>query len=367
MPGACPGSHPGVAPAEFARIGPRHENFRLPAPISYSMDPEAVQLTDSQRAALELLAGAQRILLTGHEAPDGDCVGSQAALARVLRSMGKLVWVLNPDPVDDKYAFLSEPCDMRAFRGADLPVHDVVCLLDASELGRTGPLTEPLARARSKKLVIDHHIPPAEPWWDAAFSDVTAAATGLLVWRIAAVLGAELDEVACEGLFTSIVTDTGWFRYANTDAETLAVSSELTARGVEPNVLYNRIFQRRRASYPRHVSALLGRAAYHVDGRLAVVDVPLEGGSRERHEMDDVIDVLSSVDSVEVILLLREAADGTCRLSARSKTSYDVSALAREFGGGGHAKASGARVPGALGEVHTKLVTAATRGLEATA
>lgn len=330
----------------------------------YPMTLDMLQLTDEQAAALELLGSSRRVLLAGHEAPDGDCIGAQTALSRMLRSMGKDVWILNADPVEPKYSFLAEHCDFGVYRGGDLPVHDLVCLTDASELSRTGTLAGPLERADSRKLVIDHHIPPAVPWWDGAFADVTASATGLIVWRIAQALGIELDRVACEGVFTSIVTDTGWFRYANTDAETLQVTSQLVAGGVSPSELFAKILQRRHPGYPAYVGRVLERVAYHADGRVAVVGIPFGDTKTRQHETEDILDVLSSVHAVEVVLLLRETAVGTCKLSARSKSSYNVSELARQFGGGGHARASGARLNGPLGDVQAELVSAAVKGFE---
>ncbi|MFT5050950.1 MAG: phosphoesterase RecJ-like protein [Chlamydiales bacterium] len=332
----------------------------------YSMTIDSVQTTDEQSAALELLRGARRVLLTGHEAPDGDCIGAQTAMSRMLRSMGKEVWILNPDPVESKYSYLTEHCDFGVYKGADLPVHDLACLLDGGELERTGRLAAPLARAASKKIVVDHHVTTSAPWADGAFTDVKASATGLLVWRIAEALGVELDQIACEGVFTSIVTDTGWFKYSNTDAETLRVCSQLAERGVSPSELFAKIYQRRGPGYPVHVGRVLEGVVYHAEGRLAVVTVPMDDVSSGQVEMHDILDVLGSVGNVEVVLLLRETGHGQCKLSARSKTAFDVSELARRFGGGGHARASGARLKGTLVEAQADIVGAVLEALEVT-
>ncbi|MEZ6020598.1 MAG: hypothetical protein R3F17_10995 [Planctomycetota bacterium] len=95
-------------------------------------------------------------------------------------------------------------------------------LLDCTnEISRTDAMADRLEAAPSRKLVIDHHILPEEHWWDAAFVDTSASATGLLVYRLAQELDVPLDEAAARlGVFTSIVADTGWFKYSNTDAET---------------------------------------------------------------------------------------------------------------------------------------------------
>ena len=190
--------------------------------------------------------------------------------------------------------------------------------------------------------------------------DVTASATGLLVYRIAQQLGVELDQCGAEGVFTSMVTDTGWFKYSNTDSETLRVAGELLAAGVDSSALYSAIYQRHRSSHPTETSAILASTEYHADGRLAVICAPrLESGAAVAPDSDDALDILRSVGKVEVVLFLRELATGTVKLSARSKTDYDVNALAREFGGGGHRKASGATIEGSLEDVRLRLVEAA--------
>ncbi|MCP3918754.1 MAG: bifunctional oligoribonuclease/PAP phosphatase NrnA [bacterium] len=322
-------------------------------------------LTDAQREALDALRGARRVVLTGHERPDGDCIGAQAALSRVLTALGKHVRILNPDPPEGQFDYLSRECDYGVDDGGALPEHDLVVLLDCSELSRTGALANRFAEADSLKLVVDHHVLPPEAWWDAAFHDVSAAATGLLVYRIAGALGVALDEVAARGVFTSLVTDTGWFKYSNTDAESFRVAGELVESGVHPADLFATIYQRRSEDHPRLVGRVLDRLHYHADGRLALVDLPLAADGRAMDlETDDVLDLLRSVETVEVVLLVREIEKGICKLSARSKTDYNVNELARGFGGGGHVKASGATIRGQREDVCARVVAAGVAGFD---
>ncbi len=323
-------------------------------------------LDAAQERALAVLREGRRFLLVGHVRPDGDCIGAQAALARVLEALGKEVRILNPDPPEPQFDYLARECAYAAYAGGDVPDHDVCVLLDISELDRCGALAEPLRRSASRKVVVDHHIHHGEPWWDEAFIDVTASATGLLVHRIAAALEAPLDDVARAGVFTSLVTDTGWFRYSNTDAETLRVAAELVGAGVEPARLYRAIFQRNDATQPIALGELLARLEYHSRARIAVVSWTLADDARlPLRDSDVVLDVLRSVESVEVVLFLRESQPGTCKLSARSKSEFDVQALCSEFGGGGHARASGATIEAALDVARERVTAAARRRLEA--
>ncbi len=314
----------------------------------------------SQQAALDLIREGRRFVLSGHMRPDGDVLGSQAALASVLRALGKEVWIMNPDPTEPQFDYLAEHNEFGAWRGGALPQHDVSVLLDCSEISRCGDLAPAITAANSKKLVIDHHIHHGEDWWDECYVDVSASATGLLVYRIAKELGVKLDLGGALGVFTSLVTDTGWFKYSNTDAETLRVAGDLLEYGVDPSTLYASIYQRNRSSHPGEISEILGTTEYFADGRLAVICAPREdNGAASAPNSDDALDILRSVSRVEAVLFLRELSNGSVKLSARSKTDFNVNALAALFGGGGHRKASGATIDGGLALVRQQLVDAA--------
>jgi phosphoesterase RecJ-like protein len=248
--------------------------------------------------------------------------------------------------------------------GGAIPPHDLLVLLDGSELSRTGRLADRFEAAPSRKLVIDHHILPPDRWWDACFHDVTASATGVLVARIADALGVKLDEVAAQGVFTSIVTDTGWFKYSNTDAETLSVAGHLVQRGVDIAGQFMDLNQRRPEDHPVELGRLLARTEYFAGGRVALLTLPLGTDGRvPEMDTDDALDVVRSVDGVEVVLFVREIHPGLCKLSARSKTTFDVASLARTFGGGGHRKASGATLEGELADAARRVVQLAVQQL----
>ncbi len=332
---------------------------RAPLLTCMKLSPPTPPTTDQARA-LELVRSGHRFVLVGHVRPDGDCLGAQAALARVLVALGKEVWVINTDPLPPNLDYLSEAVRYRVYTGGELPNHDVSVFLDFCEIDRCGALTAPLRVHPARKLVIDHHIHHGERWWDEAFVDVRAAATGLLVWRMAQQLGIELDAPAAKGVFTSIVTDTGWFKYSNTDAETFRAVSELLATGIDPSALYASIYQRSSRDEPRGIARALERLEYFDNGKLAVIDLPLPAsGDPELSDSDAVLDLLRAVETVEVVLFVRESRDGTCKLSARSKSTRNVNELARRFNGGGHAKASGATLRMPLAQARAALVKAA--------
>lgn len=318
----------------------------------------------AQQRALDVLRAERRFLLAGHVRPDGDCVGGQAALARGLQALGKEVVILNPDHPGRRFDYLYEGAPFQVFGSLPIPEHDVCCLLDINELSRCGALAQHLREASSKKVVIDHHPHEGEPWWDAAYMDPAASATGLLVWRILKQLEVQPDRFVAEAVYTSLVTDTGWFRYSNTDAETMSVAAELLGLGVNPASLFQKIYQRNEQTEPQAMARLLERLEYHTHGRLAVIDQPLTDNETMLKDGDPVLDILRAVETVEVVLYIRELEPGLCKLSARSKTTFDVNQLAREFGGGGHIKASGATIKGRLSKVRDDLVSATIKMME---
>ncbi len=322
--------------------------------------------TTEDQVAIDVLLASERILLTGHVRPDGDCIGAQAALYGVLQALGKQVTILNSHAPESQFDYLSREIPFGADRGDPVPDHDLVILLDCSELSRTQDLEPRLRAAPSKKMVIDHHILPEEPWWDAAFVDTTASATGLLVYRLAQRLGVPLTAQGRLGVFTSIVSDTGWFKYSNTDGETLKVAGELVEGGLAVEQVYSAIYQRKSAQHPTAVSEALRGLEYHASGHLATVSVPLDAQGRAPDlDSEDVLDLVRSVGEVDVVLFLREMQPGICKLSARSKGGFDVNRLARGFGGGGHAKASGASLNMPLSQAREQLVAAAIAQAEA--
>jgi phosphoesterase RecJ-like protein len=314
--------------------------------------------TDEQRRALALLGAARRPLLVGHERPDSDVLGSQAALARGLAALGARPTVLNPDAAPRAFGWIEPPCGFDFHRGRRLPDHDLVVLLDLCELGRTGVLADLLRASPAPRLVIDHHRRPADEevahvHW---FHDESAAATGVLVARALVALGVAIDTAAAQALLVAIVGDTGSFRYDTTNAEALAIAAACVAAGASTEAVQRRFAQDRDPRFPHALAALLARTRYFDGGRVALVDEPHALGLGGLENLSDaVLDVLRSVGAVEIALHLRELADGTCKVSLRAKPPAEVHGLAVRLGGGGHARAAAARMDEPLGAALQRL------------
>lgn len=294
----------------------------------------------------ELLLSRNSFLLTGHENPDGDCVGAQCALYHLLVGLGKQVTILNPDPISRSYDFLLRHTPFHSAReGDEVPGADVVVLLDCSQLSRVGELGRRLAATGATIAVIDHHVGSEHGDGQVGLVDHTAAATGALVRRLYAQLGRPLCAAAAEGVFLSLVADTGWFRYSNTDASVMAMAGEMIDAGVQPAAMYDAIHRRNHPDSARLLADALGTGELRLGGRLAIARLDktiMERAGRIDFDTDQVLDPLRSLQEVEVVALFKERFDGSIKLSMRAKGDVDVQQIAASFGGGGHKKAAGA-------------------------
>lgn len=315
----------------------------------------------------DFLRSHGRVLLTGHENPDGDCLGAETALFHLLRALGKQPVICNPDPLGKSFAFLRRHTPFGHARIDDpLPEFDAVVLLDCAHLSRLGSLGPRLRRAGKPIGVIDHHVGSEAGDGSPAYVDATAAATGALVRRLFRELDVPLSAAAAEGVFLSLVADTGWFRYSNADAEVFAMASELVAAGVDVSLIYDSLYRQNHPASAALLADALQRHSLRLGGRLAMA--ALDRGLMERaaaidFDTDSILEPLRSMDGIEVVALLKERFDGTVKVSLRSRRDLDVQAIVAQFGGGGHKKAAGATLAMSLGAAEVALEAAIQRAL----
>jgi len=288
-------------------------------------------------------------LVASHESPDGDAIASTLALANALREMGKEVVACNSDGVPLDYHFLpgweqvvtAVPRDLR---------FDVGFVLDAGELRRAGAWI----RGACRTLVnIDHH-PKSENFGDIYWVDERASATGVMIYRLLRAAGwpISLDVATC--LYTTILSDTGSFRYSNADPEAFRVAGEMVAIGVDPWSIASGLYESQEEARLR----LLGLALPTLDvapcGTFAAITVTTEmlAATGSRPEFTDrFVNYPRSIRGVEVAIFFRQLGPDRYKVGFRSKGRIDVGALARELGGGGHHNAAGAVVDGPLATV----------------
>jgi phosphoesterase RecJ-like protein len=316
-----------------------------------------------QRLARALVAG-RRVALSTHMNADGDACGSEAALARLLAQRGLRCRIVNPTPWPSLFDFLlgSDVVDDTEKGSAALAGIDLLFVADISDVKRLGNLTESVRRLTVPKMVIDHHVASDDPAGDIVLTDTTACATGELVYDLACELDLEITPEIARSLYVAILTDTGAFRYSNTTPRSHAIAGELLSRGVDPEEMYQRVYASAPAGRVRLLAEVL--ASLGVDEQCGVSWLTMQAGSLERHgvrseDLDGIVEHARSIAGTRMAIFLRDLGYGKVKISFRSTGDVDVNTFARQFGGGGHVKASGALVPGTLDEVRDRVVSAA--------
>jgi phosphoesterase RecJ-like protein len=323
-----------------------------------------------QGTFLNELRRHDRVLLTGHENPDGDCLGAEVALYHLLTELGAKPEIRNPDPVHGSLEFLGRSTPIGFHRPGDPLETDLVVLLDCCHVDRLGRLAQAVRSANVPIAVIDHHVGSDEADGAFSFVDPTSPATGELVHRLYKAAGVPLGAAAAEGIFVSLVSDTGWFRYSNTSSRVLAIAAELVECGVDASALYDRIHRQNAPESVAFLADALGRQRAELEGKYLHVSLDAETLERSRRigfELDSVMEPLRSVRGVEVVALFKELADGRVKVSLRAVGDVDVQVVAAALGGGGHKKAAGATSSLPLVAVRDKVLALVESGIASVA
>jgi phosphoesterase RecJ-like protein len=319
----------------------------------------------------EFLASAPAAVLLTHERPDGDAIGSVAGLAHYFQCTGRKVeiWLYMPPP--ERYARLLKDLVWRAVGPTAIPNSAgapwIVC--DTCALNQLTPVAEAIKARGGLDWALDHHL-VRDPICKGGLLDETASATGLLVYESVVAAGWEPHATAAEALFTAICTDTGWFRFSNADERTYRAAAGLLRCGVQPAELYDRLYQNDSRARLNLIAETLAGLEVFEDGRIAVMTLTQESFRRHRAnaaDTENITDEAARLRGVNVVLLFVEMQDGRVRCSFRSKRDIDVNKIAQGFGGGGHARASGARVAGAMADVKKAVIAAVTEAVKTAA
>lgn len=305
-------------------------------------------LDEAMKRAAEVLRGARHVVIASHVDPDGDAIGSTLGLAHALESLGITTSLAlgSGERCPSTYAFLPGAERLAA---PVLPAEPfVLAALDSPDVRRLADAAF-LAEAAEAVVLIDHH-PDAVAGAHTAVFDSTAAATGVLVWQLLPYFGVVPDERMATCLYTAVLTDTGRFSYANTSADTLRLAADMVGAGAHPHDIYTAVYENRSAGAQQLVGRTLGRVTLANGGRVAYSWVTpedfAETGARPE-EAENLIDYVRALGGVDVVFLAK-VNGSIVRGNLRSKTDVDVSAIARELGGGGHRAAAGFTVEGDL-------------------
>lgn len=304
--------------------------------------------------AVETLRGAGEVAISCHVSPDGDAFGSMLGLGLHLESLGKKVWMSWGSAeayIPDNYRFL--PGVDRILSQDQVPdAAEVFVAIDCGDQRRLEQLT-PKFLAAGTRLNIDHHV-SNNNFGDINLVDSGRASSAELALELIQRMGGAVTPEIATALYTGVVTDTGRFQYSNTSPATLQAAVALREAGADHLTVAEQIFESAPFDQLRILGKVLSRARLEdgiVYSWLMLED--LDGLGLEIAE--DFIDFLKVVKEAEVAMLMKERPEGGWRVSLRSRSEVDVSAVAQSFGGGGHTKAAGFSVDGEAEQVITRV------------
>jgi phosphoesterase RecJ-like protein len=316
-----------------------------------------------------VLATTKTVALSTHMNADGDGCGSEVAMALLLAQKGIKSKIVNPTPWPALYDFLLEDSGVQDATGkgsAGLKSVDGLIVLDISDVKRLGNLAESVRQLGRPKLVIDHHVPSDDPPGETTLTDTAACATGELIYDLASTLDLEITPDIARAIYIAMLTDTGGFRFSNTTPRCHAIAGELLNAGVNPEDMYVRIYASSPPGRVQLLAEVLATLQFDLDAGLAWLSMGaglLEKYDVRPEDLDGIVEHARSIAGTRMALFFRDLGHGKVKISFRSTGAVDVNAFARQFGGGGHAKAAGAMLPGALDAVRDQVIAAARQFL----
>lgn len=310
------------------------------------------------------LNNASDILVTSHTAPDGDAVGSLLAMGLALAAMGKRVVLYNESPIPAVYRFL--PGSERIVHEVDPSRFDTAVVLDCSDLARVGRIRDAVEKMPIV-VNIDHHITNAE-FGTCQLVETDACATTEIVYRLITAMKVPIDQDIATCIYTGILTDTGSFRFSNTNQAAFDISHRMIASGVNPFHVAQHVYGTYSLGRIKLLNLALDSIEISPNRKISLMSVTqsmLRETGTQLEDADGLINYAKRIQDVRVAVMIQEmpAENGVSRnhrrhyhVSLRSDGTIDVAAIATRFGGGGHANAAGFSVVSTLPELKANLL-----------
>jgi len=336
------------------------------------MTGPAPQARSDRRALLEFLSKHSRLLLTTHINPDGDGLGSEVAMALWLRSMGKQVRVLNDSVVPTAFLFLARHLPLESWEEERAEQRfnesDALIVLDTSNRQRIGRVAEVLSRHVIPVAVVDHHVTHQRGFGQVNVIEPEASSTGEIVFELMREAGAPLTPDIAEALYVALMTDTGSFRYSNTDSHAHRMAAELLAHGVDPQRLHAQVHTHASAGRLRFFGEVLSALEMLDDGRVVVLEASPE--QFQKHglvgsDTEGLVDLPRTIAGVEAVALFSEVEPGKVKVSLRSTGRVAIDEVCSRLGGGGHIHAAGVLLRGTRADARAKVLPELSRRVAA--
>ncbi|WP_400163021.1 DHH family phosphoesterase [Brevibacillus sp. TJ4] len=315
--------------------------------------------------AARFMAEHDRFLVLSHVNPDGDATGSALAVALMLEQLGKSYIVANEGETPEKFSFLPRFDRLRDLAREPLEeTFEAVIAVDCADRSRMGQVA-PYFAPQAAVLNIDHH-PTNDLFGTINLIRTDAAATAEILFELAEAAGIAFTQELALCIYTGLLTDTGGFRYSNTSPRVLEIASKLLSFGVSPGEVAERCLEEITYAHVKILRRALQTLTLSHDGQIASITVVPEDfaeAGAEREDAGGLVNYCRNIEGVEVGISFVEAEKGIVKVSMRARDRVDVSAIAKELGGGGHAKAAGCTMRGEMSAVQEQVFRTVERAL----
>lgn len=310
------------------------------------------------------LKNSRNVIITSHINPDGDAIGSLVAMGVALQSLGIETTLFNESPIPAVYRFL--PGVERISRTLeDHNAFDTAVILDCGNIERVGGKADQVA-AVPVVINIDHHV-TNNGFGDLQVVDASACATAEIVHRLIKAMDVEIDQTMAVSIYTGIVTDTGSFRFSNTNHAAFAICDEMVRKGVQPYNVAQHVYGTYSLGRIKLLNLALESIEISKNGNLSMMMLTrqmLNDTGTHPEDADGLINYARRIEDVKIAALIQEQENGNhgqrdakqFHVSLRSDGSVDVAAIASGFGGGGHPSAAGFSIETTLSELKRKII-----------
>ena len=305
-----------------------------------------------------------RILLSTHENPDGDGLGSATAVYHYLTKIGKDCRLIIISDLPKEYQFLNLDNIIETY---DSNLHDdwisqadLAIIFDVGDFNRLRQVGEKISANSIKAINFDHHPDLKDKRFSDNYIQIAAAATGEMVYDFLKSVNVNLTLAMANGIYTAVMTDTGSFCYSNTNQKCHQIAIECLDVGVNTSQIYQTVYENRTAGQVKLLAGIINNLNFSDNHELAwfsIIQKMMKNANAINKDIDGFSDFVRSIQGVEVALMVFENTNGTCRINFRSKGKYIINTIAKSLGGGGHKFAAGAMKNGDLEDVLNDVLT----------
>jgi phosphoesterase RecJ-like protein len=296
----------------------------------------------------KVISESNNILLSTHINPDGDGLGSEVAMYYYIKSLNKNCRIINISDLTDKYEFLNKNNIIEKFNKTSheswISSCDCAIIFDIGNYTRLGQIAKILNDNSVTCISIDHH-PSEDSFFDFRCLDISAPATGYLVWQYLKIIDYDLTYDMAEGLYAALITDTGSFRYNSTTPDCHVMAKEILEAGIKPYDVYSSIYEQRTLPQVKLLGAVID--SLRIVDEFAIIRITIEmlkDCDATLEDVDGFTDFMRSMKGVEVSFMISQINDNKFRINFRSRGKYIINDIAAHFNGGGHKLAAGATI-----------------------